>query len=293
MAIPVLDDYQFQFGDDGVLLNGDNNGIDPFVDVDKVDGLDSATFRTSEKDIEGWNGSVVEAEFESKRTIVLGGTIYGVTHTQMESYIDRLKANFAPSTEYKPFYFKAPGVAMRRSMVKSFGFRSTWDAMRRLAIAKFQVTLTAGDTIIYGVNEYLYSGNFANAGVPGFSFPFAFPFDFGVVAGSTTGLFNASHNGNRPAPFIARFRTATTATDPGLRHEGLGLQVSFDTSLTLGDELVVDFGKQKVHLNGSPRRGSVMREGWFGIQPGVANPLRLLVGSGEVSVTLSMYDAWR
>src|SRR5262245_36014244 len=112
MTAPVLDDFQLQFGYDGVLLNGDNDGVNPFADVTGVSGLDSATYRTSDKDTEGFDGSVVEAEFESKRTIVVSGNLYGITHDQLEPYIDALKENMEPSSYDKPFYFKAPGRPM-------------------------------------------------------------------------------------------------------------------------------------------------------------------------------------
>jgi hypothetical protein len=290
---PTLDDYQMQFGDSGVLLNGDDGGLAPFVDVSSVTGLDSATYRTSSKDVEGQDGSTIEAEFESKRTITITGLVYGQTHEQMEPYIDRLKASFAVSRDYKPFYFKAPGVAMRKSLTKcTSGFRSNWEPMRRLAMANFSVTLEAGDSILYGVDEYLLSGEYAVSNVPGFSFPFAFNFDFGAIEGGQTGSFNGYHYGNRPAPFIARF-TGVGVTNPGLRHEGLNRQVLTNLSLDVGDELLIDFRTRKVLLNGVPRRGSVTREGWFLLAEGVVNPLRVLTSTGTLSVTLSVNDAWR
>lgn len=292
MTAPVLSDFQFQYGSTGVLLNSDNDGVTPFVDVKDVQGLDSATYRTSSKDTEGWDGSTIEAEFESKRTIVVSGTIYGQTHAQMESYIDSLKENFAVSKDYIPFYFKAPGVAQRVAYAKcTSGFRCNWTLLRRVAIADFQFTLECGDPIIYGIDEYMWPGNVAFTPFPGFSFPFGFPFDFGTVETGIVGGISAWNYGNRPAPFIATF-TGTGVNGFGLLHEGLSRQVYLDLSIDTGDEVVVDFRKRSVKLNGSLRRGSVAREGWFLLQKG-ANTLRLLAGSGSLSVTLSGYDAWR
>jgi phage-related protein len=292
MAVPILDDFQLQFGDTGVLLNADN-GLSPFVDVDTVAGLDSATFRTSSKDIEGIDGSIIEAEYESKRTITITGTVFGITYEQMESYVDSLKQNLAPSSTDKPLYFKAPGVAQRVVYGKcTSGFRSNWDSMRRMAMAAFTFTIECGDPIIYGSDELQFPGQIITQPIPGFSFNFSFNFDFGAVAPGVTGAMNVSHNGNRPAPFIATF-TGSGVTTPGLLHEGLGRQVTFDVPLNMGDQLVVDFRKRSVLLNGSPRRGSVTREGWFLLQEQTVNPLRLLTGSGSLQVTLSTHDAWR
>jgi hypothetical protein len=292
MAIPVLDDYQFQFGDDGVVLNRDN-GSTPFVDIDDVGGLDSATYRTSSKDTEGFDGSVIEAEFESKRTIVVAGTIYGVTYDMMESYVDLLKKNFAPSSVDKPFYFKAPGVDQRMAYGKcTSGFRSNWTTMRRVAIAEFTFTIECGDPIIYSTNELQFPGQIITQPIPGFSFNFSFDFDFGAVSPGVTGAINATHAGNRPAPFIATFQ-GLGVDGFGLRHEGLSKQVDFNLPLSATDQVVVDFRKRSVMLNGSPRRGSVTREGWFLLQDGVVNSLRLVTNSGSIQVTLSTHDAWR
>lgn len=293
MAIPVLDDYQIQFGDDGVLLNADLDGVTPFVDVLDVAGLDNATYRTSFKDTEGFDGSVVEAEFESKRTIVVQGTVYGITYDQMESYIDSLKANLAPSKVDKPFYFKAPGVGQRMAFGKcTTGFRSNWTTLRRTAIASFSFTIECGDPIIYGTNELMYFGQIITQPIPGFSFSFAFSFDFGAISPGVTGAFNGMHGGNRPAPFVATF-TGNGVTSPGLKHEELNRSVQFDLSLNTGDQLVVDFRKRTVMFNGSPRRGSVTREGWFLLQSGMTNSLRLLTASGSAQVSISTRDAWR
>lgn len=290
---PVLGDFQLQYGDDGVLMNDDAGGTTPFIDITQVTGLDSAEYRTSTKDIEGQDGSVVEGEFESKRTVTIVGTIYGVTHDQMESYIDSLKANFSVSKTAKPLYFKAPGVDQRMAFGKcTSGFRCNWDPMRRIAIATFSVTLTCGDPIIYGTDQYMWSGGVTFTSPPGFAFNFAFNFDFGAIAGGIVGQMQASHFGNRPAPFVAHF-TGNGAVNPGILHEDLGLTVQTNLTLNTGDELIIDFLKRKVLFNGSPRRGSVTREGWFMLQPNMINNLRLLTNAGSLAVTLSGYDAWR
>jgi phage-related protein len=289
---PTLGDYQLQFGDSGVLLNGDA-GSTPFVDVTGVSGLDSATYRTSKKDTEGFDGAVIEAEFESSRTITVSGTIYGITHALMEAYVDSLKANFAPSKDYQPLYFKVPGRMQRMAFAKcTSGLRSNWDPMRRLAIATFSATFECGDPIIYGIDELQLSGSLETQDIPGFEFPFEFPFNFGTVAPSVTGGILVTPGGNRPAPFVITF-TGTGVTNPGLLHEGLSKQVQFNITLGVGDQLVVDFRKRSVMFNNSPRRGKVTREGWFLLQQGVTNSLRLTASTGSLQATISTRDAWR
>jgi hypothetical protein len=291
MTTPVLDDMQFQFGDDGVPLNTDPPG--PFIDISKVQGLDSATFRTSSKDTEGRDGRVVEADFESGRTIVIAGTVYGNTYAELEPFVDELKANFAPSKTYKPFYFKPPGVGQRLVYAKcTSGFRSDWDSMRRVAIAAFQVTLDAGDPIIYGADAVDWTSSLFVPPVPGFAFPFGFSFDFGEYTGAGTGSFSVTHNGNREAPFIATF-TGDQAVNVGLLNEDLNSRVQTNYTLSLGDVLKIDFQYERVWLNDVPRRGLVDREGWFLLQPNTVNHLRLVATGGTSSVVVSTRDAWR
>jgi hypothetical protein len=293
MAVPVLGDYQIQFGDSGVLLNGDPDNVNPWVDVLNVAGLDSATYRTSSKDIEGFDGSVTEAEFESKRTVVVAGTIYGTSVAQVEPFMDRLKKNLAPSATDTPFYFKAPGVDQRMVFGKcTTGLRSNWDPMRRVSTAAFTFTIECGDPIIYGSDALQFPGQIITQAMPGFSFNFSFNFDFGSVSPGVLGIFNVTHDGNRPAPFIATF-TGSGVVLPGLRHETLSKQVQFDITLEAGDQLVVDFRKRSVIFNGAPRRGIVTREGWFLLQDNMVNQLRLLANSGSLQVSIDTHDAWR
>jgi len=292
MTTPVLSDMTFQFKDDGVLLNSDFMPTQPFVDIDKVQGLDSATYRTSSKDIEGQHGSIVEAEFTSKRTIVISGRVFGGTYDAIEPFIDALKGNFAPSRTAFPLYFKAPGTAQRLVYCKcTTGLRCDWDSLRRIAVGDFSVTFEAGDTIIYGSNLIDYSASLHVLPIPGFSFPFAFPFDFGAVEPEVTGSISIPQGGNREAPFVATF-TGDGATNIGLQHEELNTRVVTDLSLNLGDVVVIDFKTEQVTFNGVPRRGNVTQEGWFFLQPDMTNHVRLLSSSGDASVIVSTRDAW-
>lgn len=289
MTPPVLADLSFQYTDAGVLLNGSDYTY-PLIDVYNVKGLDSANYRTTQKDTEGQDGSTIEAEFESSRTITLTGTIITSTGSTLEPLLDQLKENFAPSILYQPFYFKAPGVTQRQVFCKCIsGFRYDWDAARRTASTKFSVTLQAGDPIIYGIVLNSTTGGLTTAAIPGFSFPFSFPFSFGsaVVA---PGSFTVVSGGNRPAPFTATI--SGTTVNPGLRHEVLGRTVQLGLTVGAGSVLAFDFAKRTVALDGQNVAGKVTKEGWFLLQKG-ANSLRFIADSATASITINAYDAWR
>jgi len=141
-----LGEYTFQLDDDGVTLNEDT--ALPFVDITKVAGLDSAPYRETTRDHEGTDGGFLDAEFEKGRDISLEGTIYADSDT-IESYLDDLKANFAPVTSPIPFYLKAPGVDERLVFVKPRGINYDWATARRIGMTTAQFLMYAEDPRIY------------------------------------------------------------------------------------------------------------------------------------------------
>lgn len=149
--MPILsEDFTFQLGDFGVTLNTDANSL-PFVDIDSVNGLDNAPYRTTERDHEGVDGGWMDAEFEKGRPVTLEGTVY-TDGTTMETYLDSLKTNYAPSRTLIPFYFKAPGQQERVLFVKPLGCRYDWTTARRLGYSPIQFQMFAEDPRIYTAN---------------------------------------------------------------------------------------------------------------------------------------------
>jgi hypothetical protein len=142
-----LSNYEFQLNDDGVLLNGSDSGL-PFVDIERVAGLDSPPFRETARDHEGMDGGFIDAEFEKAREIILEGTVY-CDSDNVEPFMDDIKANYAPVTSPIPFYLKSTGVDERVIFVKSRGARFDWETMRRLGMTAIQFMLYAEDPRIY------------------------------------------------------------------------------------------------------------------------------------------------
>jgi hypothetical protein len=142
-----LNDYEFKLNDTGVLLNEDTQVV-PFLDIERVSGLDNAPYRETIRDHEGNDGGFLDAEFERGRDIILDGIAY-CDPDDVETFLDDLKENYAPVSVAIPFYFKPPGVAERLLFVKPRGAKFDWELARRIGMTNVQLLLYAEDPRIY------------------------------------------------------------------------------------------------------------------------------------------------
>src|SRR4051794_34797186 len=123
MAIPSLQDYEYQFDDDGMPLNSFDAGVVaelPFVDVTRVAGLDSPEFRQATRDHEGLDGGYVDAEFMTIRNVTIECVLYS-DPVDPEALPDLIRYNFRPAKLTRPFYFKHPGKPVRVVFGKALG----------------------------------------------------------------------------------------------------------------------------------------------------------------------------
>lgn len=286
--MPLTEELTFMLDDDGVVLNTDSTSL-PFVDVLRVIGLDNAPYRETERDHEGTDGGFMDAEFEKGRHVILEAEIFSDTST-MESFLDTLKANWAPSTTPLPFYFKVPGVDERVLFVKPLGCRYDWDAIRRTGRAAAQFRMFAEDSIIYSAalveTEIAYGGD---AGT-GFAFNLSFNFSFGPVVAPTGATISVG--GTRPTPAV--FVITGPITSPVITNDTLGVSLAFNITLGASDTLTIDTANRTVVLNGSlNRRNTLLQPNWFFLQPG-DNFIRYGGGAGTGSfLTVQHRAAWR
>lgn len=283
----TLSDYTFRLGDTGVVLNTDLSI--PFVDIDKISGLDSAPYRETIRDHEGIDGGFIDAEFEQGREIFLEGTAY-VDPTTPESYMDSLKYNFAPVQTPIPFYFKMPGISERLIFVKPRGVAYDIDTLRRIGMTRVQFKMYAEDPRMY--TNSLISSDIPFSGFAGAGFSFSLGFNFGFGAAVTPPSTSVFNDGNRPAPAILTI--SGPVTNPRISNDTLGLTLSFQIVLSASDELVVDLGYRTVTLNGNINaRGTLIDPDWWLLQPG-SNSITYTAGSGGGSnVNISFRSAWR
>jgi hypothetical protein len=281
-----LNDYTFQLNDTGVTLNTDGS---PFVDIDKVSGLDNAPYRETVRDHEGNDGGFMDAEFEKGRDIVIDGMVYATTST-IEAYLDTLKANYAPVQTPIPFYVKAPGVVERLVFVKPRGCRYDWDTARRIGMTSIQFLMFAEDPRIY--DAVLSSATFAYGGDVGTGFAFNMGFNLNFGGGATPGGGSVTNIGNRPTP--PTFVVTGPVTNPVITNATNSHTMRFTITLGAGETLTINTRDRTVYLNGVTNRRNIMTTpDWFFLDPGV-NFINYgaFTGAGS-SLQVTYRSAWR
>lgn len=244
MVAPTLTVEQYQYDDTGILLNG--TSAVPFVDLSRIDGLDSAPFKQITSSRDGMDGGFVTVENEDVRTVTLEGTIYA-SPTNLETYLDSLKANFAPTSVEKPLYFKTDNSSNSDRLVfgKSLGLRATKDERRRLGIVDMQVQIECEDPRIYGVP--VITSTWTRA--------------------TSTGSVTLA--GNKASP--ATLTVAGVIVNPTIVHAG----VTFAFALTMisTDVLVIDLESRTAVLNGNTNVRNVMTltGNWYYLGVGLNN----------------------
>lgn len=287
-----LDDWEFQYRDDGIVLNEDYNGRLPFVDITTIQGLDAAPVRTATRQHEGMVGAFIDADLETQRTVVVKGTIY-MDPDLGQIYLDKLKSNYAPSNDPLPFYFKHPEIEERVVFAKSQGLRYDIDQLRRVGRTQMQVELLCGDPRIYS-SRLLTVVSFGEPNpseVPGHGFPESFPVGFGGPGRRFVRAAQAFNAGNRPVPAIIRF--PGPQRNPKVRHEQTGNHLAYNISVGPGQQLVVDLATRQVHLSGQNRRNKQEAGSrWFLLQEGI-NFLRYTKDSIEGEMFVDYRYGWR
>jgi hypothetical protein len=275
-----------------VLLNDDTTL--PFVDVEKVVGLDSAPYRETIRDHEGSDGGFIDAEFERGRDVVLEGTVYAsdaADATATEVYLDSIKANYAPVQTPIPFVFSVPGVEERLIFVKPRGVRYNWELLRRIGITPIQLMMFAEDPRIYTAEESQTTVSYGGDAGLGLAFSAGFSIDFG--GGATPGGATVTNEGNRPAP--VEFIITGPIINPVITNSTTDDTLGFTIELTASDTLTINTRNRTVYLNGNVNRRNTLNSPaeWFHLEPGDN-----IIGFGGLSGTGATLDinfrsAWR
>lgn len=285
----LVNDTTFQLSDTGIILNDDLVGGQPFVDIEVVTGLDSAPYRQTKRDHEGVDGGFMDAEFEQGRDISLSGIVYA-NGNPLETFLDSLKANWAPSATLIPLYILTNDAGLRVLFVKPLGCQYDWDALRRTGMAA--ITFTA-----YAEDPRIYSGALQSVILPigafiftGFAFSVGFSFGFGGVTTTADGQF-VNNAGNRPTPLIMTI--TGPVTNPVILNDTTSSSMQFNIDLAVGETLVIDTQYRTVRLNGvTNRRNALIVPGWFMLQVG-NNFIRFRGIAGTGTLTLAYRASWR
>lgn len=290
MAAPTLAIEQYQFGDNGILLNGPT-GV-PFVDVEKIQGLDSTPIRLTTRDRVNKHGSWIDARYETIRTVVCDATAY-TDPNNYEAYMDLLKSNYAPTDLPVPFYWQTDN-GPRVLYCKSQGLRYTKDNQRGSGIQPFQFILLAGDPLVYSPGVIssgpIYLGSVTTAGR---GYPKGYPFGYGPAASVSSGSITLGGNRSTPGLYVI----TGPIINPGIINDTLGLKWSFGLNLNAGEYLYIDTAATTVRFGsttGQSRR-RYMTGPWWDLQTG-QNNFRLTGSGGTPNVTnltITAQSAWR
>jgi hypothetical protein len=287
--MPTLNVEEYQFRDDGILLNGDDLAL-PFVDVTRVEGLDTAPYRTQTKDQEGTDGGFVDAQFETLRTVVLDLDIYADPNA-LDTYLDDLKENFEPNEDYQPLYWRGDN-GDRVVFGKSQGLKYSKTKQRSWGMQPATITILCGDPRIYSP-EIVSSGPIilGTSAVGGRGYPKGFPFGYGGVA--TQGAGSITPGGNRSTP--GWYVLTGPITNPIIINDTLGLQWTFTIALATGEELWINPKNLTVRLGEfGPSRRTNMKGPWWYLLKG-ENSFRLQGSGGTGATKLEVFarPAWR
>jgi hypothetical protein len=279
-------DYTCQFTDSGVVLGQDfTTPTTPFVDVQMIDGLDQAPFRTTSRAREGADGGFLDAEFEDMRIVTIEGIVYNAD----SAYLNTLKGNFSPGKSVQPLYFRLPGSSQQVVYGKSLGFRYKIDMNARLNMFPFQVQIQCEDPTIFTDPAIVASSGLVGT-TGGFAFNFGFPLGFGTTTASAA-YAAAPNAGNKPAD--ATIVITGPVINPAVVQDVTGYGLYFNYSLVAGDTLTISLRNRTVMLNGTANRRSTLlgNSTWFLLQPG--NNSILFLGTAGVGGTPNMTVTYR
>lgn len=253
MAAPVLNMYEYQYEDSGILLNGSVSL--PFIDVQKVTGLDLPPIEAGEIDYDSQNGGFIYARFVTARTIVIDGILYANPST-IDQTLQSLRANFLPDDTDQPFYLRDAGLTQQYIMCKPIGLKYDVDKLRNYGACNIQIQLKAGDP-----TRYIDKA------------------DTAMVAGTNYSLTN---NGN----VITWPRLVTTGpfSEMAIVNNSTGDTVGFVYTADADDDIVLDFKTRSLLINDVNASGLLTSIGWWPLRPGVTEYFKVFSVGTNVMV---------
>jgi len=261
MAPPTLNDYEFQFKDTGVLLNGTSSV--PFWDVVKITGLfDFPEMDVKTQDLDGRHGSFVYAKFFKARTVVFEGQLYASV-SDFDTPLQAMRTSLLPDGGEYPLYFKTPNQTQRYVNAKAVAFRCDADQGRRIGRSDYQIQLAVGDPRHY--------------------------IDGSVVNWTTATNFSLTNNGNTTvAPVISITATSTTTANITVQDVTASVSVAFSTAVTSGQSIVIDMENMSVKVAGVYRPVAITLTGgtaWPNVAPGATETWKVTSNVGNGTAT--------
>jgi len=280
---PTLSDYNYAFGDSGVVLNTDSL---PFVDVLQVSGLDNAPSRITTDEHQGMDGTYIDNPFMSARTIVVTGEVY-TSPSDPDTLLKTLRASYQTNT-ITPFYFQHPGQGLQFINGKGGGCVYDIDANRRIGKTPIQLTVLCGDPYIYDYPASTGVVQVPTVTTVGTGFNMAFNVGFG----GTIPTFGATVYNNGTHTAYPKITLNGQCTNPTFV-DSYGVTMPFNLSMAATDSLVIDCRNRSIVLNGQVSRRSAMTGlKWFSVPPGMSTTIFFGAASGTASATVTLNSTY-
>jgi len=281
---PSLDDYQYQFGESGVVL--DAQGM---YDLLSIEGLDMPETRVVQNDRDGAHGEFIYAQFQRGRTVTINGAVKIADDQEVQQYIDTLKASFPPTVDAQPFYYKHPGVVQRLVFGNSLGLRHRIDETWNTKYVEFQVQIICEDPRIYESTTLSQGPLEVPVASGGLDFPVDFPFSFDTV--SSGGPVSVNNVGNRETYPIYTF--VGPLVNPRVRNVTTGDELKINYSLSTGQIAEAVTATRTIYIDGANRtdtRDSTAKQFPY-LVPGL-NGILFAAESGTGTLTVDFRSAW-
>lgn len=263
--------------------------------VKSVRGLaDSPDVDSGDQPLVARDGLAPGIDYLRGRSIVLLLDVTGTDITQFNAAMNALSSAFQAGQTERPLTFQINGVSggnlarinCRTRKFTPIPIAEEW--ITNGSAAEIAIELFATDPLKYSDAVSTVTLSVATT-LGGFTFPITFPLSFG--SGGTSGLFSINNVGNAAsAPF---FRIYGPITNPVLRNETTGEQLSLNLVIASGDYVDIDVKNRTVLLNGTANRYfNLTSAQWWYLQPGV-NQVRYSATSGTSTVDMTYRSAWK
>jgi len=239
------------------------------------------------------SGVIPGRDYVGGKTITLTIDVYADSDAAFNTAVSNLQTAFAyPDEAELPLSFTIPGLAAGESAQinvrprrLSLPYKTGWKSAH---YGQAVVELFASDGAKYSSSVFsVITGLSASGG--GFIFPEIFPLIF--AGGGSLGIVTATNLGNVPtAPW---FTIAGPVTNPTIRNETAGRQISVGMSVLAGETLWIDTADRSVLLDGTASRYSLLTSAeWFDLAPG-DNEIRFTGSSaGSPNLTVQWRSSW-
>lgn len=236
MAIPVLNNYEYQYMEGGVLLN--NSTSLPFIDVHNISGLSMPKIDAKTIEYDGRHGGYAYAQYVGMRTIIIDGVLYANSNT-ISATLDTLTTNFAPKEEDFPFFFKEPGIVQRYILCKPIACDYDVDNLRNYGASKIQIQLSAGD-----VTKYANKAD---------------------VTMVPSAQYNFTNVGNLET--YPEFTISGAYSSMSIVHIQSGNTVTIEYNTDNDDDTVIDYKTNRALINGDNASNYITSRGWAALEP--------------------------